>query len=77
MLIETSFPNRLDSLANAAQHLTPALLQEELKKIKGENLAIHVYHIKVPYFEEVKKEVAALDDSRIHVLADGTTFTIE
>jgi ribonuclease BN (tRNA processing enzyme) len=71
LLIETSFPNRLHSLADVSGHLTPGRLREELEKLRVDNVAIYIYHIKEPTRLETEAELAALGDSRIQLLRPG------
>ena len=63
-------------IAKDSQHLTAEGLKKELAKIKRKDIKIHVYHIKVPYLDEVAKEVKALGDSRIRLLNPGDSFEI-
>jgi ribonuclease BN (tRNA processing enzyme) len=76
ILLETSFPNRLQTIADDAQHLTPQTLQNELKKIKRRDVKVHIYHIKVPYLDEIRREIEALDDKRIRLLQPGDSFEL-
>ncbi|MFQ5828285.1 MAG: MBL fold metallo-hydrolase [Candidatus Methylomirabilia bacterium] len=75
VIIGTAFPNRLHRLARAAKHLTPAMLGEEMDKIPPD-LPLWIFHIKPPFVEEIKRELARLDSSRIHVLEQGRTYTL-
>jgi cAMP phosphodiesterase len=71
VLLEASFPNRLESLAHLSGHLTPRLLEGELEKLGGVDVPVFTYHMKVPYQEETKKELMELSDSRIRILEPG------
>jgi len=71
VLVETSFPNRLNSLADVSGHLTPARLQRELQKLERRDLPVYVYHIKAPTRDETLRELEALGDARLHVLEPG------
>jgi 3',5'-cyclic-nucleotide phosphodiesterase len=68
IIVETSFPNRLDRLAEVSGHLTPARLARELDKMP--NCPVWVYHIKPLFYDETADELAALD-SHVRVLTDG------
>ena len=70
ILLETSFPNRLQEVAEVSGHHTPQSLAKELRKIKTE-APVFVYHLKAPYRDETKKELEQVDDARIHVLEAG------
>jgi len=75
ILIETSFPDRLHSLADVSGHLTPGRLREELDKIDDKNVAVYVYHIKEPTRLETEAELAALGDARLQLLQPGMDLT--
>ncbi len=69
--IESSFPNRFGQLAYDARHLTPALTYEEFLKIRQKDISLYTYHMKIPYLDEMKKELLALPNKRIHIVEDG------
>jgi len=60
---ETSFPNRLEGIAKASKHLTPALLENELKRLKIAE-TIHTFHIKPNLEEEITKEIMSMKTDR-------------
>jgi len=72
--IETSFPNRLQSLAEASGHLTPAMLAGELKKFDRPDVPVKIFHIKPQFLEEVVAELEALGEQRLQVLYGGEIF---
>lgn len=76
ILLETSFPNRLQSIADDAQHLTPKTLARELEKLQRRDVKIHVYHVKVPYAEEIARELRELGDPRVRLLRQGDEFEL-
>jgi len=57
VIIDVSFPSRLDQLAFDSKHLTPKLLKEELKKLKRNDVKIHINHIKPFCRNEVIQEI--------------------
>lgn len=65
--IETSFPNRLQKVADTTGHLTPETLKGELDKIKGD-ASINICHVKPPYYDEIIKEIKQIGDDRLKVL---------
>ena len=75
LIIECAFPSRLDGLATASGHLTPALMQRELDKITPD-LPIWVFHIKPQFYQETAEELARIDPFRIQILEQGKTYTI-
>ena len=68
IIVETSFPNRLDRLAELSGHLTPARLARELDKMPP--CPVWVYHIKPMFYDETVDELDRLD-GRVRVLRDG------
>ncbi len=75
LIIECAFPSRLEGLATASGHLTPALMQRELDKITPD-LPIWVFHIKPQFYQETAEELARIDPSRIQILEQGKTYTL-
>jgi ribonuclease BN (tRNA processing enzyme) len=74
--IETSFPNRLEWLAEVSGHLTPAMFKVELEKFGDRDVPIKVFHMKPQFLEELRTELAALNDRRLQILDGGETFEI-
>lgn len=74
--IEASFPDRMEKLAKRSGHLTPALLQQELKKFGDRDIPIKVFHMKPQFLDELRTELAALQDDRLQVLDGGEEFHI-
>lgn len=74
IILETSFPNRFQKLADVSKHLTPQTLSRELKKLRLSNLVIGLYHLKPQYRAEIIAEVKALHDSRLIILEQGKTY---
>jgi ribonuclease BN (tRNA processing enzyme) len=75
LVVETAFPNRLDALARASGHLTPAKLREEMKKMPAD-LPIWIFHVKPQLYQETAEELAQIDPARIHILEQGKTYTL-
>ncbi len=71
IFIETSFPNEMQKLAEVSKHLTPNLLNDELKKLKKRDVPIYIIHMKPQYIDTLKKELRAIGDSNIHFLEQG------
>ena len=61
IIIDVSFPSRMAKLAFDSKHLTPNLLKDELKKLKRDNISIHINHIKPSYKVELVKEIIKAD----------------
>ncbi len=73
LIVETAFPNRMEALARASGHFTPALLARELDKMPDG--PVWVYHVKPTYYEETAAELARLGD-RIRLLEQDRTYTV-
>ena len=57
MIIDVSFPSNFTELAENSKHLTPELLQEDLKKLKRDDVIIHINHLKPSYQEQITTEI--------------------
>jgi ribonuclease BN (tRNA processing enzyme) len=73
LLLETSFPNHLQTLADLSGHLTPRTVEEELKKFNRNGAAVLLYHLKPAFVTELKEELASLP---VEVLELGDTFEL-
>jgi ribonuclease BN (tRNA processing enzyme) len=60
LLLETSFPNTLQGLADISGHLTPQTLEAELKKFRRDGAQVLLYHLKPAFVDQLKAEVARL-----------------
>jgi len=57
VIIDVSFPSKFKELAKSSKHLTPKLLQEELQKLKRDDVTIHISHLKPSYQKIVTSEI--------------------
>lgn len=73
LLLETSFPNALQGLADISGHLTPKTLESELKKFHRNGAQVLLYHLKPAYVAQLKAEVARLP---VRVLELGDSFDL-
>lgn len=71
LIVETSFPNRLEKLALASGHLTPSLLEKEIGKMRAPPERIRVMHLKPQYIKEIEAEIEALERENIDFLREG------
>lgn len=76
LLVETSYPTRLQDLADASGHLTPNTLAQELTKVERNGCPILLYHLKPAYLAELKRELSALDLPGVRILAAGDELTL-
>ena len=74
ILLETSFPSRLQPLADASGHLTPGTLGGELAKLAPGAPPVWLYHLKPAHAAEVRAEVAALHP-RVRILSTDDELT--
>jgi len=71
LIMETSFPNRMEKLALASGHLTPSLLEKEIAKMYPTPGKIFIMHIKPQFRQEIETEIRALERDNIEFLQDG------
>jgi len=75
IFVETSFPNRLSELAELSGHLTPSMLEEELKKIDHLDVPIFIFHMKPQYLDALTREIEQINHPNISILKQGDEFT--
>jgi len=72
LVVECSFPIRMQELARVSKHFTPYSLFEELKPLEGKDLNIYINHIKPAYQDEICAEIEEMKGSwNITILNDG------
>lgn len=76
LIIEVSFPERFKELALKTGHLTPALLEAELKKLGKAPDNVFITHCKPHYREKVTKELKKLNLNNIEILKDGAIIEL-
>jgi hypothetical protein len=64
----------MQDLAHVSGHLTPATLDQELKKLKRD-VPVFLYGGKPKHLKTIKKQVAALKRKRLTLLVQGRTYT--
>ncbi len=75
IIVDTSFPNSLDGIADASGHFTPAQLHRDLTKAKVNNsIPIHIYHVKPVYEKKVISELKGLGRRNVKILKEGKTY---
>jgi cAMP phosphodiesterase len=75
VILECTFPNRLDDLARLAKHFTPALLERELDKLPP-SVPVWVYHVKPAFVDEIAAELEAIDGRPIMMLQQDKVYTL-
>lgn len=75
LLVELSFPTKLQAIADVSGHLTPRTLRRELAKLAHNGFPVLLYHLKPAYEAELRREVRALALPHVRVLQRGDEFT--
>jgi ribonuclease BN (tRNA processing enzyme) len=73
VIVETSFPNELQDLANMSGHLTPQTLDRELRKLKRD-VPVYLYGFKPRHLARIRKQVRGLKRRRVSLLVQGKTY---
>jgi ribonuclease BN (tRNA processing enzyme) len=68
VLLEVSFPEKERKLATQSGHLTPQLVEAELKKLGRPDLPILLYHVKPVFQREVELECARITEANLSFL---------
>jgi len=58
VIVEVSFPTRMQRVADVSLHLTPTTLSGELAKLKRD-VPVYLYHLKPSCLAELREEIAA------------------
>jgi cAMP phosphodiesterase len=75
IIVDTSFPNDLDGIANASGHFTPAQLHRDLNEAHiALQVPIYIYHIKPVYQKQVISELEELGRKNVKILKEGKTY---
>jgi cAMP phosphodiesterase len=75
LLLELSFPSRLQALADIAGHLTPTTILTELEKLRAP-LPVYLYHMKPPHLPAIERELRGLKNRRLRLLKLGDQIVI-
>jgi 3',5'-cyclic-nucleotide phosphodiesterase len=73
VIVETSFPDELQDLANMSGHLTPQTLDTELRKLKRD-VPVFLYGAKPRHLAKIRAQVRALGRRRLAFLVQGKTY---
>jgi ribonuclease BN (tRNA processing enzyme) len=75
VIVEVSFPNRMQQVADVSLHLTPRTLVGELAKL-NRAVPVYLYHLKPSYLDELRAELAATSlPHPAEELEQGRTYT--
>lgn len=75
VVLEASFPNKLQDIADMSRHLTPRTLAQEADKLRRPSVPVLVTHIKPQFRKEVIAELKKLKGYRIRILKQGDSLT--
>jgi ribonuclease BN (tRNA processing enzyme) len=73
VIVETSFPNELQDLANVSGHLTPQTLERELRKLEPD-VPVYLYGAKPRHLARIRAQVRALKRRKLAFLVQGKTY---
>lgn len=76
VVLEASFPNRLQEVADLSRHLTPFTLAGEAAKLGRPAVSILVTHLKPQYREEIVGELKKLKGLRLKILREGQSLAL-
>jgi len=76
IFVETSLPGTMQSTADKTGHLTPVTLAAELRKMEDVKPEIYLHHMKPQYAGAIRREVAAIQNRKIHIIEDGQVIRI-
>lgn len=76
LIIEVSFPDEMHGRAIQSGHLTPLLLEGELRKMARLPGKIYITHIKPQYRKAIERGLKKLKRPSIEILKDNTVISI-
>lgn len=74
LIVEVSFPNSMESMAELTKHLTSSQLMCELEKIAILPKQILITHPKPQYYDIIRNEIDSLGVEGIELLRDGSVY---
>jgi len=77
LIIECSFPSRLNDFARETQHLTPELLKSEIAQLEQDNPSLLIFHMKPRHLTTIERELKAIFESRFEILAPDSVYEIQ
>ena len=76
LILDVTFPNRVESEAIRTGHLTPGLLKAELSKMKNMPGRIYVTHTKPQYSKTITSELKRLRINHLRLLQGGESIEL-
>jgi 3',5'-cyclic-nucleotide phosphodiesterase len=75
VLVECAWPDALEELAVASQHMAPRLLLADLRKLVAD-VPVHVIHRKPGFEDAIEEELRAGGDDRLRFVRDGDVLDL-
>jgi ribonuclease BN (tRNA processing enzyme) len=76
VIMEVSFPNRMEEFAIKSGHLTPRLIVKELQKMECLPGKVLITHQKPLYLKQIHREIEALRMKNVKIVEDDKTYEI-
>jgi ribonuclease BN (tRNA processing enzyme) len=76
LILDVTFPNKIEREAIRTGHLTPGLLRMELSKMKNMPEKIYVTHTKPQYLKTITSELKRLRINHLRLLKDGESIEL-
>jgi len=71
IVAEVSFPDRMQDVAIASDHLTPEMLAHELSLLEGVQVPVYAFHLKPWFRQEIDRDLARRFSDRAVLLMRG------
>jgi cAMP phosphodiesterase len=75
VLVETSFPDEMEELAEKSGHLTPKLLLKELELLDRPEVPVYLFHMKPLHLDKITREVKEITKFNVQLLEQKRTYT--
>ena len=76
VIMEVSFPNKMEQFAIRTGHLTPRLVAEELQKIAWQPGKILINPQKPLYLKQINREIKSLKMKNVTIVKDGDEYEV-
>jgi len=76
LIIEASFPDKMELIAKKTGHLTPKLLFKEVSLLKYPPKRIYLTHIKPFYIKQIEREIHKKSPYKIQILLGGEIIRV-
>ncbi len=71
VIVDVSFPNKMENLARISRHMTPKMLEEDMRNLKDRGVKIYISHMKPAYLKVISRELRKLTDPPVTILSPG------